>query len=86
MRVLSANIYVNANKFYAAGCVVEPMPVCTIKALTRKKLSLSMHQARVNKVIDYLKNPVLELQQEQGKLHIFLFYLCLDVSIFILYV
>ena len=70
MHVSSANIYVNANTFYVAGCVVEPMPVCTIKVLTRKKLSLSMHQARVNKVIDYLKNPVLELQQEQGKLHI----------------
>ena len=54
------------------GCVVEPMPVSTIKALTRKKLSVSMHQARVNKVIEYLRNPVLEIQQEQG---IILYYL-----------
>ena len=56
------------------GCVVEPMPVSTIKALTRKKLSVSMHQARVNKVIEYLRNPVLELQQEQG---IILYCLCM---------
>ena len=48
------------------------MPVCTIKALTRKKLSASMHQARVNKVIDYLRNPVLETQQEQGITYIFM--------------
>ena len=60
---LLESLLVSLWREYLYGQVSEPFPVLVLKALTKKKLGMKMHEKRVLAVIEYLGKPLQEIER-----------------------
>jgi hypothetical protein len=65
LTVMFESLIVSIWKDYLYSIPSDSFPVHTIKLLTKKKLGARILHQRVNAVIEYLKSPFSEIEEEQ---------------------